>query len=405
MKTFKFKLYQHKRNKHLHHAINAASSVYNHCIALHKRYYRMIKKHLNKNKLMKHIAKLRRKKAFWLLVNAQAVQDIVQRIDRAYQLFFKHHTKGVRPPNFRKRIKYKSFTLKQNGYKFLAGNQCGMHRACEEQEIPECIRVCSSCDPESIPGRSRLRIGKRVFKFWKSREIEGKIKTVTIKRNALGELFVYVVTDFVDQISVTTTGNSAGFDFGCKVFLTCSDGTQIKSPLFLKQSLKQLKLASRNHSTKKRGSRTREKARQNLVRVHEKVVNRRSDWFWKLAHQLTDKFDCLFFETLNLKGMQRLWGRKISDLALAEFLKILEFVAHKKDKIVSYIDRWYPSTKTCFECDFVIDKLGLNERYWICPGCSTKHGRDSNASRVIRRVGATTLRLGDVSLSKAAISV
>ena len=103
--------------------------------------------------------------------------------------------------------------------------------------------------------------------------------------------------------------------------------------------------------------------------------------------------------------MQRLWGRKISDLALAEFLKILEFVAHKKDKIVSYIDRWYPSTKTCFECDFVIDKLGLNERYWICPGCSTKHGRDSNASRVIRRVGATTLRLGDVSLSKAAISV
>lgn len=373
MKTFKFKLYQHKRNKHLHRAVNAASSVYNHCIALHKRYYRMFKKHLNKNKLMKHIAKLRRKNAYWLLVNAQAVQDIVQRIERAYQLFFKHHKKGVRPPNFRKRIKYKSFTLKQNGYKFLAGNQ--------------------------------LRVGKRVFKFWLSREIRGKIKTVTIKRNALGELFVYVVTDYVDsQISIMT-GNSAGFDFGCKVFLTCSDGTQIKSPLFLKQSLKQLKLASRNHSTKLRGSRSREKARQNLVRVHEKVVNRRSDWFWKLAHQLTDKFDYLFFETLSLKGMQRLWGRKISDLAFAEFLKILEFVAQKKGKVVSYIDRWFPSSKTCVKCDFVIDKLGLNERYWVCPGCSTKHGRDANASRVIHRVGATTLRVGDVSLSQTAISV
>ena len=391
MKTYKFKLYQHKRNKHLHRSINAASSVYNYCIALHKRYYRMFGKYLNKNRLMKHIAKLRNKNEYWQLLGSQAVQDIVQRIDRAYQLFFKHHSKGVRPPNFRKRIKYKSFTLKQAGYKFLAGNQ--------------------------------LRIGKRTYKFWKSREIEGTIKTVTIKRNALGELFVYVVTNFVDRMPSTVTGKNAGaectaaflpefnsgrvggFDFGCKVFLTCSDGTEVQSPLFLKQSCKQLRLASRKHSTKKLGSRSREKARQNLVRVHQKVVNRRSDWFWKLAHQLTDRFDYLFFETLNLKGMQHLWGQKISDLALAEFLKILESVAQKKAKKVSYIDRWYPSSKTCSECSFVIDKLCLNERYWVCPSCSAKHGRDRNASLVILRVGTSTLRLGDVSQPQVAISV
>lgn len=98
-------------------------------------------------------------------------------------------------------------------------------------------------------------------------------------------------------------------------------------------------------------------------------------------------------------------GRKISDLAFAEFLKILDFVATKKGKIVSYIDRWYPSTKTCFECDYVIDKLDLNERYWVCLGCSTKHGRDSNASRVIYKVGASTLGLGDVSQFQTAIAV
>ena len=322
---------------------------------------------------MKHIAKLRNKNEYWQLVGSQAVQDIVQRIDRAYQLFFKHHPKGVRPPNFRKRIKYKSFTLKQAGYKFQNDN--------------------------------RLKIGKGIYKFWKSREIEGKIKTITVKRNPLGELFLFVVTDYIDNQILPTTGNSAGFDFGLKVFLSCSDSTEIRSSLYLAQSLKQLRLASRKHSTKKRGSKSREKARQNLVRVHEKVVNRRSDWFWKLAHQLTDKFDYLFFETLNLKGMQRLWGRKIGDLALFEFLKILDFVAEKKGKIVSYIDRWYPSTKTCSECDFVIDKLGLNERYWICPSCSTKHGRDNNASRVIQKVGASTLGLGDVSHLSDAIAV
>jgi putative transposase len=274
---------------------------------------------------MKHMAKLRKKNEYWLLVGSQAMQDVIQRIDRAYQLFFKHHKKGVRPPNFRKRIKYKSFTLKQAGYKFLAENQ--------------------------------LKIGKRVFKFWKSREIKGKIKTVTIKRNPLGELFVFVVTDCIDQISTTMTGKSAGFDFGCKTFLTCSEGFEIKSPLFLKQFLKELRLASRNHSRKKKRSHGREKARQNLVRVHEKITNRRRDWFWKLAHELTDKYDYLFFETLSLKGMKRLWGRKISDLALAEFLKLLDFVAIKKGKVVSYINRWYPSTKTCSECDYVLDKL------------------------------------------------
>ena len=373
MKTYKFKLYQHKRNRHLHRTINAASSIYNQCIALHKRYYRMFGKYLDKYRLQKHIAKLRNKSKYWQLVGAQATQDITDRIQRGYDLFFKHHKKGVRPPNFRKRIKYKSFTLKQAGYKFLGENQ--------------------------------LKIGKRIYKFWKSREIKGKIKTVTIKRNPLGEIFIFVVTDCIDSQVMTMSGKSAGFDFGLKCFLTCSDGSEVQSPLFFKQSLRELKVASRNHSRKRKRSNSREKARKNLVRVHEKVVNRRTDWFWKLAHQLTDKFDYLYFETLNLKGMQRLWGKKIGDLAFSEFLKILEYVAEKKNKVVSYIDQWYPSSKTCSVCDYVLDELLLETRYWCCPSCSTKHGRDANASVNILRVGASTLRVGDVSQPQVAISV
>ena len=365
MKTYKFKLYNQKRNKHLHRAINSASNIYNHCITLHKRYYRLFGKYLNKYQLQKHIARARRKNEYWLLVNSQSVQDITDRIDRAYQLFFKYNKKGVRPPNFRKRIKYKSITLKQSGYKFLNDN--------------------------------RLKIGKRIYKFWKSRKIEGKIKTVTIKRNSLGELFMFVVTDHVDKVSTIMSGKSVGVDFGLKVFLTCSDDTEIHSPLFLKQSLKELRQASRNHSTKKKRSNNREKARKHLIRVHEKIVNRRTDWFWKLAHQLTDKFDHLFFETLNIKAMQRLWGRKISDLAFSEFLKILEFVAHKKEKVVSYINRWTPSSKTCNNCNHILDKLKLDIRNWLCPNCLSNNRRDFNASLIIYRVGVTSLRLGDVS--------
>ncbi|WP_353931373.1 RNA-guided endonuclease TnpB family protein [Okeanomitos corallinicola TIOX110] len=370
MKTLKFKLYEHKRNRHLKRMINAAGVIYNHCIALHKRYYRMWGKHLNCAKLQSHIAKLRKRNAFWQSLGSQAVQDICQRIDKAYQLFFKHNKKGVRPPGFKKVKKYKSFTLKQAGYKLLDGN--------------------------------RVKIGNRVYQFWKSREIEGKIKTITIKRTALGEMFMVIVVDNELEPEIkSTTGKIAGFDFGLKTFLTCSDGTKIDSPEFLKQSLNAIKKASRHHSKKVKGSNNREGARKNLVRKHEDVCNRRRDWFWKLAHTLTDKFDVLCFETLNLKVMQRLWGRKISDLAFGEFIQILEWVAKKKNKQLVFVDRWYPSSKTCSCCGHVLESLDLAIRQWRCPSCNSVNGRDENAARNIQMVGASTIGLGDVRLAIA----
>jgi putative transposase len=298
-------------------------------------------------------------------VGSQAVQDICQRIEKAYQLFFKYNKKGVRPPGFKKVKKYKSFTLKQAGYKFLNGN--------------------------------RVKIGNRVYQFWKSREIEGTVKTLTIKRTALGELFmVVVVDDAVEPEIKFTTGKIAGFDFGLKTFLTCSDGSSIESPQFLKQSLNTIKKASRQHSKKLKGSSNRERARKGLVRKHEDVSNRRRDWFWKLAHDLTNRFDVLCFETLNLKGMQRLWGRKISDLAFGEFLQILEWIAKKKGKQVIFVDQWYPSSKTCSNCGHVLEKLDLSVREWRCPSCQLVNGRDENAAKNICAVGASTVRLDDV---------
>jgi len=215
-----------------------------------------------------------------------------------------------------------------------------------------------------------------------------------------------VVVDNIFELEVKSeTSRIAGFDFGLKVFLTVSDGTQIESPQFLKQSLTALKKASRQHSKKVKGSTNRERARKNLVRRHEDVVNRRSDWFWKLAHDLTDRFDVVCFETLNLKGMQRLWGRKISDLAFGEFLQILEWVAKKKDKQIVFIDRWYPSSKTCSNCGHVLKELDLSIREWRCPSCQSVNGRDQNAAKNICAVGASTVKLGDVRQALPAIAV
>ncbi len=329
---------------------------------------------MNCAKLQAHIAKLRKRNPFWQLVGSQAVQDICQRIEKAYQLFFKHHKKGVRPPAFKKVRKYKSFTLKQAGYKFLGGN--------------------------------RVKIGSRVFQYWNSREIEGTVKTLTIKRTPLGELFMVVVVDNVDESEIkSTTGKIAGFDFGLKTFLTCSEGFSICSPQFFKESLNAIRIANKQHSKKLKGSSNRERARKDLVRKHEDVANRRRDWFWKLAHDLTNRFDVLCFETLNLKGMQRLWGRKICDLALGEFLQILEWIAKNKSKQVVYVDRWYPSSKTCNACNYVLEDLDLSVRQWRCPSCQSINGRDENAAKNILAVGASTVGLGDVRRAMPAIAV
>lgn len=375
MKTLKFKLYTHKRNRYLKRMVNASGVLSNHALALHKRYYRMWGKHLKCAKLQKHIAKVRKRNPFWQLVGSQAVQDICQRLEKAYQLFFKHKGKGVKPPGFKKVKKYKSFTLKQAGYKFLNGGT--------------------------------VKIGNKVYQSWNSREIEGAVKTLTIKRTPLGELFMFVTVEHsTEHQIIVETGKTAGFDFGLKTCLTCSEGFTIESPHFLKQSLNELRQASRNHRRKKKGSNNRERARLHLCRVHEKVVNRRRDWFSKLAHRLTDMFDVLYFEALNLKGMQRLWGRKVNDLAFGEFLQILRWVAKKKGKTVQFIDRCFPSSKTCNHCGYLLEELSFETRSWRCPSCSNLNDRDDNASKKIKAAGASSAAPGgDVRRATPAVAV
>jgi putative transposase len=245
-----------------------------------------------------------------------------------------------------------------------------------------------------------------VYQYWNSREIEETVKTLTIKRTALGELLMIVVVGDVSEPEVKfKTGKIAGFDFGGKTFLTISDGTKIESPQFLKLCIKAIKKASRQHSQKRKESPNRERARKNFVRKHEDVANRRCNWFWKIAHELTYKFDRLCFETLNLKGMQRLWGRKISDLAFGECLQILQWIASKKGKQVVFIRRWYPSSKTCSDCGHVLESLDISVRERRWPSCQSINGQDENAALKIQAVGGSTVRLGDVRQAMPAIAV
>ena len=126
-KQFTYKIYNKPKNKNLHRLVILHASLYNHCIALHKRYYRLTGRHLNQYALMRHITKLKQREGFeWIgLLGSQSAQDVVQRIERGYALFFKENKRGnkrIRPPSFKKVRKYHSFTLKQAGWQLVADN-------------------------------------------------------------------------------------------------------------------------------------------------------------------------------------------------------------------------------------------------------------------------------------------
>ena len=181
-----------------------------------------------------------------------------------------------------------------------------------------------------------------------------------------------------------------GLDFGLKTFLTLSDGTQVASPQFFKASSKEIREEHRDLSRKQKGSRHRAEARRRLALAYDRISNRRRDWFFKTAHGLCESFDLVAVEDLNLDGMKRLWGRKVSDLAFAEFASILEWVCLKRGVRFVKVDRFFASTKTCSDCGYKQD-LSLSDRNWVCSSCSAVHDRDQNAATNICREGASAL--------------
>ena len=361
--TYKFKLYSRcDRNRYLHHEINDFAGVYNHFIALHKRYYRRFGKYLNKYALMKHLKKLKDTTRFahWRLLPSQALQNVIERIDFGYQKFFARDNK--RPPTFRSKFRYQSYTLKQAGYKFLE--------------------------------RNKVRIGKRVFRYHKSRDFDVEsIKRVTIIRDRAGDLWLCVVAKAERfKQSIVKNGKTAGFDFGLKTYLTASDSTRTQSPLFFSGNIRKLKKANLNLSRKQKGNKNRHRARINLARVHRRVANQRRDYHWRLAYQLCEEYDLMYFETLNIKAMQQLWGKKINDLGFSGFLDILKHVAKKTGKAVKQIDKWLPTSKTCSGCDTVKENLELRERAFRCDHCGLEIDRDLNAAINIHRWGRSPMQ-------------
>ena len=350
MISYKYKLYRTNSIKYLNNMLREACFVWNHALALQKRYYHLYGKYVSSATMQKYFAK-RIKRVY---LHSQSVQEVLQRLDTAYARFFKHTAK--RPPKFKKCSDFASFCYKQGGFT-LQDNVFHVNSV------------------------------KKNYKFSLSRPYEGKVKQVRVKRSHLGEWYIYVITDASPKsYAKTHDGASVGIDFGLKTYLTLSDGEKVNNPQFLKHELRQLKKASQRHSRCLKDSNHKEQARLALCRLHESISDKRTDFQWKLAHDLCKRYDHIFIEDLNLQGMTKLWGRKMNDLAHASFVSILEQVAAKYGCTVHKIDKWFPSSKLC-DCGYKNDNLSLNERSWACPRCGQIHDRDVHAAEMILRRG------------------
>ena len=348
--------------------------VRNYAVKMMEGYYRLYGKTLTAYQLSNHIAKKKRRGCRTAKMveglPSQAVQECIGRVYKGMRNFFaycKRKNGGkiegrVRPPKCRKARHNKSYTLLQAGYK-IDGNH--------------------------------ITLQGHKYGFHKSQELKGKVKRLTIKRDRCGDIWFIVLTDWNDAGELPMTGNSAGYDFGLKTFLTRHDGECIESPQFFKTNRDRLAKLQKRLASKVKGSNNRRKARLSVSRMHRRIENCRNDWQWKTARAIVRDFDVICIEDLNLDGMKRLWGRKVSDLGFAEFVAKLEYLAWKCGKEVRRVDRWLASSQTCSVCGYKnpITK-DLKVREWECPHCHTKHDRDVNAAKNILLGGTSSRGLG-----------
>jgi len=210
---------------------------------------------------------------------------------------------------FKGRGWFKTFTYPQSGFKIV--------------ETGKRLNILNLSKIGNIPIRMH-------------RKIDGRIQTLTIKREASGKWFVCISVERRDEAERKPAKKVVGLDVGLKYFLTDSDGRRIENPKFYEKSLRRIKVEHQRLSRKKKDSRNRERQRVRLARVYENLVNQRDDFLHKLSSFYAENYDLVAVENLNIKGMiknHRLAG-KILDASWGKFFQLLEFKAERAGALV-----------------------------------------------------------------------
>ncbi len=230
----------------------------------------------------------------------------------------------------------------------------------------------------------------RVTWTWPGTELAALNPTsVTVTRDPAGRWFVTFHAEVPDPKPLPGTGLAAGIDLGLADFAVLSDGQCIPHPRHMDRHEQRLKRYQRRLARCQKGSANRAKARRKVARAHARVTDARRDFLHKTSTDLIQRFDNLAVEDLAVANMVRnpKLARAISRTGWGELRRQLEYKAERYGRAVLVVDRWFPSSKTCSACGFLLAELGLGTRTWACPACGTRHDRDINAAKNILAAG------------------
>ena len=278
-------------------------------------------------------------------IHSQVLQDVLRRLERASKDF----SNGIRGyPRFKPAWRYNSFTYPQSGFKILSNGHVSLSKF----------------------GKLRVFMHRKIF---------GKVKTLTIKRDRVGDWFV-IITTVLPDVKAKQNHKTMAIDVGLKNLVMLNSGEYIEPPQFYRKSEISLVRAQKLLSRKKLGSKNRIKARTRLAKIHRKIERQRNDFTHKLSKKLVDKADLLVFEKLQISNMVR--NHHLSKSILnASWSKLMQFSSYKASNAGKSVELINPrgTTQHCSGCGSVVKK-SLSERVHRCPNCGLVLDRDLNAS-------------------------
>lgn len=359
-KAYKFRIYPTAKQKELLAGhFGACRFLYNRFLNLRKDTYLKDGTSLNYYDNAKELTLLKKQPEYiWLNeINSQSQQSALRNLEVAYNKFYRKETKF---PRFKTKYDDQSFSVPQ-GFK-IENNKLFF---------------------------AKFREG---IKISLHKQIKGRQLFVTVSKTPTNEYYVSITCE-VEHVSYKKTGSEIGIDTGIKDLAILSDGTKYDNIRPLKTRIKELKYNQRQLSKKQKGSKSRKKQQKKLASVHQKVKNVRKDYLHKVSTEIIKSHDVICIEDLAVKNMMKnhKLAQALADVSLGTFYTMLTYKANWNDKTIVKIDRFFPSSKTCSNCDHVHQDLTLKDREWTCTNCNTQHDRDHNAAINIKRQGLNIL--------------
>ena len=363
LKAYKFRIYPTEEQEiFFAKTFGCVRKVYNLMLNDRKKAYEEVKNDPSKKMTFPTPAKYKKEFPFLKEVDSLALANAQLNLDKAYKNFFRDKSVGF--PRFKSK--------KNPVQSYTTNNQNGTVALIDSKFI-------------KVPKlKSLIRIKLH-------RQPKGRIKSATISRHASGKYYISLLCK--EEISELPKTNSAiGIDLGITDFAILSDGQKIDNNRFTSKMEKKLKREQRKLSkrallAKNKGiplseAKNYQKQKRKVARLHEKVMNQRTDFLNKLSTEIIKNHDIICIEDLNVKGMLRnhKLARSISDVSWSSFVAKLQYKADWYGREIIKVDTWFPSSQICSECGHKDGKKSLDIREWTCPICHTHHDRDINAS-------------------------